>query len=410
MIRQDFSVKTLLKITTRHEIIKFSLGRNKDEYKTTLSPISDILSMNNINFNLIKNITIKNKKIYFTDDACEHYALKSISYNLNRLYKISLQNRDDISEQISNLLETSSSYGIIKLDIKNFYESINFKKLILKLRSDMLLSARLINVLDKLSMLGTEGLPRGLSISPVLSEIFIKKIDLEIKNIPGVYYYSRYVDDIFIITTKNYDNIYNEIINIFDKYNLKTNKKLYKENIPNVYTKNTLEKKFDHLGYKYIIKNHEYNRKRVVKIELSDDKIRKIKTRIIHSLLDRANNKSSQKIKKELLIKRINILSGNYPLFSNKKGNLKGGIYFSNKLVNNPGIFEQFNLFIKKSIFTKKNNFFGRSMKKIPLDEKVEICSICFRHGFKDRKFISVSEKEMKEIKECWKNKNHKRK
>ncbi|WP_230087589.1 hypothetical protein, partial [Providencia alcalifaciens] len=148
----------------------------------------------------------------------------------------------------------------------------------------------------------------------------------------------------------------------------------------------------------------------VVKIELSDDKIRKIKTRIIHSLLDRANNKSSQKIKKELLIKRINILSGNYPLFSNKKGNLKGGIYFSNKLVNNPGIFEQFNLFIKKSIFTKKNNFFGRSMKKIPLDEKVEICSICFRHGFKDRKFISVSEKEMKEIKECWKNKNHKRK
>ncbi|HCD1131326.1 TPA: RNA-directed DNA polymerase [Morganella morganii] len=415
MIRQDFSIKSLLKVTCRHEIIKFSLGRNKDEYKSNLEPISTILSDKDFNFKFIKSIKIRGKNVYFTDNPSEHFALKIISYNINRLYKISLNNRDEISEQIAKILETSSCYGVIKLDVKHFYESISFDNLIDKLKTDMLLSARLINILGSLKLLGAKGLPRGLSISPILSEIFMKNVDSAIKNIPGVYYYSRYVDDIFILSTKNSTEIYCEVIKILDKYELKTNKKMYKTDIFNTYTPNISNKTFDHLGYKYIIKNTEYNNKRIVNIELADDKVRKIKTRIVHSLLDRVHNKSRINDKKELLLKRINILSGNYPLFSKGKTNqketqLKGGIYFSNRLVNNPAIFEQFNSFIKKSIFSRKNNFFGRTMNKIPLSEKIELIHICFRQGFVQKKFIPSSDKEMKEIKECWKHKNHKRK
>ena len=79
---------------------------------------------------------------------------------------------------------------VIKLDVKHFYESISFDNLIDKLKTDMLLSARLINILGSLKLLGAKGLPRGLSISPILSEIFMKNVDSAIKNIPGVYYYS----------------------------------------------------------------------------------------------------------------------------------------------------------------------------------------------------------------------------
>lgn len=54
---------------------------------------------------------------------------------------------------------------------------------------------------------------------------------------------------------------------------------------------------FDYLGYKYQIYNKEYKAKRIVNVVLSNDKVRKIKTRIIHSLLDRVLSSENDKVK-----------------------------------------------------------------------------------------------------------------
>uniref|UniRef100_UPI001CE23503 hypothetical protein n=1 Tax=Musicola keenii TaxID=2884250 RepID=UPI001CE23503 len=150
---------------------------------------------------------------------------------------------------------------------------------------------------------------------------------------------------------------------------------------------------------------------RSITITLADDKIRKIKTRIIHSLLDRCYGTEPVDKKSDLLRKRINILSGNYPIMSNKgrNGTLKGGIYYSNRLVNNPGIFKEINLFLKKSMFSKSRNSFGMGMQSIPEHEKLEICNIDFKAGFQNKKYINISNQEMQEIKKCWEHKNHKK-
>lgn len=42
------------------------------------------------------------------------------------------------------------------------------------------------------------GLPRGLGISAVLSELYMKYFDLSIRRVGGVYYYARFVDDIIV--------------------------------------------------------------------------------------------------------------------------------------------------------------------------------------------------------------------
>lgn len=42
------------------------------------------------------------------------------------------------------------------------------------------------------------GLPRGLSISSVMSELYMKYFDLRIRRLEGVYYYARFVDDIVV--------------------------------------------------------------------------------------------------------------------------------------------------------------------------------------------------------------------
>lgn len=415
MLKQDFSTKSLLRITGRSEIIKFSLGRNQDDYIEKLMDVSDSISSESFTFSKIITKTINSKQIYCTEDVNEHYALKKISNDLKRLYRLTFSNRDEISEQVLKLLETSSSYSIIRIDIKSFYESVSFDDVLGKITNDKLLSAKSISLIQQLRQCTYEGLPRGLSISPILSEIFMRDFDRKVREIRNVYYYARYVDDIIIISFESSQKTYESLCSVVSAFKLSINQKLYKADICIVDNKSDeIRFSFDYLGYKYIIKNREYKSKRVVDVELSDDKKRKIKTRIIHSLLDRVYGVEPLAIKRKKLIDRLNMLSSNYPISSSKeddsKGPLKGGIFYSNRLVNKSGIFNELNSFLILAIHSKRDNFFGRTMKQIPASEKTTIVnSICFVRGFKEKPFLDLSQDDMKILKSCWKNKNHKR-
>ncbi|OED55772.1 hypothetical protein BEI46_09720 [Aliivibrio fischeri] len=371
MLDQGFNVKSLLKLTTRHEIIKFSLGKNKDDYKEKLNIISDNIENENFEFNNIQSIVINDNKVIVTDSPEEHYAIKKIALNLKRLYKISTRNRDEISEQVLRILETSSNYSVVRIDIKKFYDNVCYNKLLEKLQNDKLLTSKSLSLLSEImnnktinpKTKNTIGLPRGLAISPVLSEIFIRDIDIKIRETYGVYYYARYVDDIIIIASRPCDEIFTAVKKILKDFNLKTNNKTCKFNIGNVDNKSDeVQLTFEYLGYKYIISNHTHIDKRIINVHLTSDKIRKIKSRIIHSLLDRTSSNAPTFYKKKILLERIKILAGNYPIASTKEeqGILKSGIFYSNRLVNNSGVFNEFNIFLKKALFTQKKNSFGK--------------------------------------------------
>lgn len=409
MIRNDFSPKSLLQVLSRHEIIKFSLGKGSDDYKEKLDEISKSLYTEGFFVDLINKRDIRGKLVYSAEYVEEHLALKKINFDIKRIYKIKHANRDEITEQVLKVLETSSAYGIIKIDIKSFYESVLMQTLIEKLQRDKLINSNMTSILSDIEQLTNAGLPRGLSICSALSELYMRDIDSKIRELNGVYYYSRYVDDLLIITTTRTELIYKTIIEILLKKNLEINDKSLTHDIDSI---GPTHKKtsFDYLGYKYTVYNKSFNSKRVIDVTLADDKVRKIKTRIIHALLDRAlsNNYS----KRKLLEKRIRILAGNYPITSsNESGSvLKGGIFYSNRLVNKPGVFKEFNDFLRKSLYCTRNSFFGRAMKKIGLTEKEMLCEICFKEGFEKKTFIDVSNTQMQLIKKCWSNKNHKRK
>ena len=268
-----------------------------------------------------------------------------------------------------------------------------------------------ILILKEVEKLVGLGLPRGLSISPVLSEIFMKEIDKKIIRMPEVYYYARYVDDIVIISFHKSEFLYTDVSDIFKSHNLYFNNKKYIGNISKIGGERKEVMKFDYLGYKYVITNDFYNEKRMVNVELSEDKKRKIKTRIIHALLDRVHNTKTIE-KDKLLLKRLKLLSSNYPIskYDDEKGCIKVGIFYSHKLVNKSGIFNEFNVFLAKALFSNKDNFFGRSTSKIPYEEKTNIINnICFVNGFKDKVFLDESIESMNQLKACWRNKRHKK-
>ena len=75
-------------------------------------------------------------------------------------------------------------------------------------------------------------------------------------------------------------------------------------------------------------------------------------------------------------------------------------MFYSHRLVNNYGIFSEFNKFLSKAIYCQQNNFFGKAMSQIPSKEKENIIkSICFVSGFKDKNFIELERVEMERVK-----------
>lgn len=409
MLNQSFDEKTLLKLTTKKEIINFKLGRSEGDYASTLSQIAKKINDESFNFNSISNFIYKNKIIYRTNSPEEFYALRKITDNIKRIYKVKFSNKDEIVNQVINILSDTSSYNIIRLDVKDFFESINFNSILIKLENENILSNASLNHLKKIKKLlppDFNGLPRGLSISSVLSELYMDDIDEKIRSTPGIYFYARYVDDIIIISHNKNHNI-EHFRKIFITKGLTLNQKSSYLEILSINT-NSETLNFTFLGYTYHI-HHSLNEcgDRMLSIDMSSKKIKKIKSRIISSILSFYKDHDCT-----LLTKRIKFLSGNYivkidtnykQLFSdNDSSALKGGIYYNNKYITTTESLSEINTFIKRLLFCKKNNAIGKAVHSIPFNIRRLLLSNCFIVGHNRIVIHDFDASEIKKIKQCW--------
>ncbi len=97
-----------------------------------------------------------------------------------------------------------SQFRLYRLDVRSFYESFNqgyiFKKIDDVTGVDVRSKQLLKEFMYEFYVSGGKGVPRGLSISSFLSDYLMHEFDELIRNLPNVFYYARYVDDIILIT------------------------------------------------------------------------------------------------------------------------------------------------------------------------------------------------------------------
>lgn len=126
----------------------------------------------------------------------------------------------------------------IKLDIKNFFESINKKRLKKEIYKDLnkYISPEDVELLVNKATISKKGLPLGLKTSPILSNIYLKSFDIKLHNMLKKIrcknlIYTRYADDMIISFQKAeiYEQQIQKILSIVDmlvkKYCLKINEK-----------------------------------------------------------------------------------------------------------------------------------------------------------------------------------------
>lgn len=160
----------------------------------------------------------RNQKVVYRftdlDNISSYFLIKQLERNIREAFDVTMPNRHRMMSQVSSLLSNKTPKSLLRLDVASCYEHISHDALRQMLRDQSRLGQTTQHFLEQLiqdyaELTGSSsGLPRGVGISSFLAEAFLKTVDSEIRLLPGVTYYARYVDDIVIIVTDvNHDQI-----------------------------------------------------------------------------------------------------------------------------------------------------------------------------------------------------------
>lgn len=321
MLKQIFDREQLSKSLSSKDVWQWNLLSNYGDVNTAITYAVQQWKLNGIVPSPLQKKTIHNKAVFIPKKMEDAFAIKLTDRFIRKIYKVRQSDRNRIIRQLITLLKDSGSYHLIRLDIKSCYETIDFKKIINRFTDDLILAPDCIKLLnnihiDLLDNHDMVGLPRGLSISPTLAELYLESLDKKIASHPDVIYSSRYIDDIIILTGEdNGDSVQKDIVSFMSEMGFKINDSPNKS-----YSGPSNSAQFDYLGYSIKVEPKK-NKPNNVIVKVSESKIKKIKSRMALSFCDYKKNKNVT-----LLKRRIEFICMLKVVRKGKNGDLLAGI------------------------------------------------------------------------------------
>ena len=376
-------------------------------------------------FGELRTRYINGKPVFELTKLSSKVVERKITDNIRRIYNVRQADRRLITSQVKALLEERVPFGLVRLDISAYFESIKKNNLIDKLDNDLALSfqtRRLIKqLLNKVELRNKAGLPRGLSVSTILAELYLKGFDRYIRSIEGVYYYARFVDDMIVFTVNDPNELFSKIANKLSSMDLMVNQSSDKKVIEWVDCKGCGRRdcrckgegrsenvSVDYLGYKYrfldVIDRGARMRDRVkggytrVQVSMATGKLTRTKTRLAEALFAYAIGKDY-----ELLLDRVRFLAGNYIV--SRPGDveaLKAGIYFNYPLINDLECFRELDRIKVSFCYSSRSPLSKFPTGTISRHAARDICSISFVEAFLRKTVYSFSSKRLAQIRSCF--------
>ncbi|MET3068279.1 antiviral reverse transcriptase Drt3a [Atlantibacter hermannii] len=375
----------------------------------------------------VNTFLLNGKSVYSTKCLKEKVILRHCSQNLNQALGLNLKQRNKIIDEVKTYLAEGSKYKIYRLDIKSFFESIDVSLLIRSIEENINISRHTRNLVEwylKGCQLkhDNKGLPRGLEISPILSDIYLIKFDEKLNSTKNVIYYSRFVDDIILITTgEENERFFLHTINEILPNGLKLNDSRHKKSISPLIEERkqgntpngSILHSFDFLGYKIeIINTHVPGGRnayksvyRKIAIGFSDKRLKRFKTRISRAFY--AYNKDADF---SLLHDRIKFLTSNRGIKRQARGNgiiikknISTGIFYSNsKLDSNSEHLLELDKFLYFCINNVNCRMNSNIKKPLTKNQKRQLVKNSFRSGFNKKTHINFNFNRCSEIVKIW--------
>lgn len=419
MIDQTFSAKNLLYLTSKIDPRKYHLGKNRAEYLLTFEVISNAVLDDSFKFSSFSRSIRAKKPVFSVTNRTDEFVIRKLNDNIRRIYNVKQANRGEIIGQIIPLVKEKVPFHLIKLDIKEFYESITRTALLEHVAKDSSLayrSKRLLHLFfSSPEFRSHRGLPRGVSLSATLSEIYMGNFDNFAHSLDGVYFYARYVDDIIIMSFNDPENIKSELAKKLPGgmiFNSEKEKILsFNKNGNCINFKDTPE--IAYLGYRFIFREQgtmptPNPAKGMplplivprVTVKIAQSKISKLKRRIMLSIFAFFRNNDFS-----LLLDRFKFLTGNCQMRRDSdSGRLLSGIYYNYSLIDQSGIddLKELTLFLRRAVLSKKGQFGKNIQSKLTQAQRRELLGFSFESGFEKRITHKIAPKRLQEIKACW--------
>lgn len=412
------------------ELKKKLKNLKETKQKTLFEEMQDLSSqVNSHDFHFKLEKVWIGDKMGFKIDSKDHaqlFAMKQLQTNLQKTFKVKQANRHLIMTNIKLLLKTRRPFYIIRTDVSSFFESIPQAQLKHIVTDNTLLSYKsrvFVNAIfkeyeaEKAKLTDEEseglkegcGVPRGIGISSLLSEIYMRDLDSSIKKRPEVIFYVRYVDDIFMILAelpqgKDIEKYYGSLVEKFKEKGL-----ILK---PIGDEKCSLFNCFDHkddafevsyLGYKLTITtkvSKSVLKSADVTYSMSDNKKKRITDRINNAFkhFDATNKYDIHQARKDL-VDSLKLITGNVRLHKSKSG-IKTGLYYNSDLLDGTDDLETLNTYLySKNVNLYKNLFHTEEEKDAYLTSlHGRIKKFDFVTAWNTKKMYDLKDGRMKEI------------
>lgn len=408
------------------ELKKEQKDLKKDKQKVLFEEMQDLSStVNSHAFRFKLEKVWIGDKMGFKINSKNHaqlFAMKQLQINLQKTFKVKQANRHLIMTNIKLLLKTKRPFYIIRTDVSSFFESIPQEQLkhividntLLSYKSKIFVNAILNEYETEKAKLAEDegyemkdgcGVPRGIGISSLLSEIYMRDLDNSIKKRPEVIFYVRYVDDIFMLLadlpqSKDIKSYYGDLVNDFKKKGLSL--KLTTDEKCSLF--NCFEHKdkvfeVSYLGYKLTITT-KVSKSADVTYSMSDNKKNRITTRIDNAFkrFNDTNKYDIHQARKDL-VDSLKLITGNVRLHKSKSG-IKTGLYYNSDLLDDKHDLEKLNTYLySKTVNLHKHLFHTEEEKNAYLTSLYgRIKKFDFVTAWETKKMYDLKDSRMKGI------------
>jgi hypothetical protein len=349
--------------------------------------------------------------VYHPVDMLDRLLVSAATATFSKVTRVKQANRHLVNAAVASMLSEGIPFAVHRFDLRKFYESIPREEIEQRLIDDLGLPRSAVRVMRSLfqgcSEQGVVGLPRGISSSGVLSEDYLLPIDRALANHDHIYFYSRYVDDIIVVSSVEFKHC---DLKSWLRVKLKTRGglRLNHEKSRGLVIKggqpNKPPKHIDFLGYRYIVTPRKDN-KNAVSIDIAPAKIAKVSSRLCLSarafLIDHDY---------ALFEDRIRALSGNYRIPGGQKGHRpKVGIFYSYPTISastydeNESGLSKLDSFLRALLLGRKTSLSRSLATKLTTGQRRHLVRYSFTAGHRTRQLTKFSSQRVEKIVECWK-------
>lgn len=358
------------------------------------------------------------KKAHIGGKSCVIYTkysqnllIRAISRHIKWRFNLSPRSRDSIVRSVISTLKEGTPFYVYRRDISSFYENIPINYISERTISNHSVPRNIREHLKKYleaHAASGSGLARGAALSAILAELAMQEFDRSLKRIEGIFRYYRFADDIIAFSTQQHSD-FDVRINEMLPGNLTLNAMKSADcDFHNPSTK----QQFDYLGYSFSAPGGCSKFGRTVNTDVSENKIKRIKSRVALSFRDFQANKNFN-----LLRKRLSYLCANFQVlragksWSNQSSSVWSGIYYNYHLCGThqaakftqaaPSGIKKIDQYYQFLLRSSKSRFFS-SLSSLTAAEKQQLIKLSFRAGFEERITVKLKPEEINRVKSIW--------